>query len=890
MPPISNRRSGIRQRPSWVVCSAALLALATLTQAHGQSLDQSGEGVALFRSRVAPVFESRCQGCHNNLLKFSGLSLENRDGFRRGGLHGPVVTPGDPLGSRLYRKVARLEKPSMPMQGDPLTDEEVSSIKKWIELGSPWPEDPADESEERRKASRLAMMKRLEDRRVITDEDRRWWSFRPPTRPPVPRVQNSRLVYTPIDAFLLAKLEQKGLKPAPVATKETLIRRLSFDLTGLPPRPEDVERFLQDDSPDAYHKLVERLLDSDRYGERWGRHWLDVVRYADSDGYEYDAIRKNSWRYRDYVIRAFNQDKPYDRFIREQIAGDELPDFDHDSLTALGFLRSGPFIGDMVLMQNEMTRADELDDIVSTTGLAFLGLTIGCARCHDHKYDPIPQKDYYRLVAVFAPAQRKELPLAPPDLVRDYEAAVAKIDQRIEDLKARVKAIQKPTRELLLQEKYKKLPEDVQIALKTPKEQRSEAQKLQADQVAYSIGVADSEIEKALPEEDRKKIELLGREIDELEKSKPPALPAAHGVKEAGGAPPPTYFLHQGSTQSKGSEIGPGALSVLVPPGEDLAFPEPEPGKSSGRRLAFANWLARPDNPLTARVMVNRIWQHYFGRGIVGTPSDYGRMGEPPTHPELLDWLAVEFVERGWSIKAMHRMIVTSRFYMQDSKFSSASNHKIDPENTLLWKMPLRRLEGEAIRDSILSVSGALNLKMGGPPIFPEVDPEVLKGAAYQVWPKTTDGPEMWRRSVYVAQMRSIIAPIMDLFDPPDNVASCARRSVTTVAPQALQLLNNKFVAGQAEIFADRLRNEAGRDVESQVGLAFRLALGRSPRPPEVQAAMQFLERQREFHELRQTELRNQGIDPAEILTPAKAALVDFCHSLFNLNEFVYVN
>jgi uncharacterized protein YoxC len=794
------------------------------------------------------------------------------------------------MGSRLYRKVARLEKPSMPMQGDPLTEEEVALVRRWIELGVPWPEEPSNEDEARRKASRLAMMKRLEDRRVITEKDRDWWSFRQPARPAVPRVQDGGAVASPIDAFIVAKLEEKGLTPAPVAPRETLIRRLTFDLTGLPPHPEEVQAFLKDTSPKAYGKLVDRLLDSDRYGERWGRHWLDVVRYADSDGYEYDAIRKHSWRYRDYVIRAFNQDKPYDRFIREQIAGDELPDSDYDSLTALGFIRNGPFIGDMVLMQNEMTRADELDDIVSTTGLAFLGLTVGCARCHDHKYDAITQKDYYRMVAVFAPAQRKDVPLVPGDLAKNYETVVADIDKRIEEVKSQIKSIQKPTREQLLREKYKKLPQDVQIALMTPKEQRTEAQKLQVEQVNYSIGVADPEIDKALSEEDRKKIEPLRKEIDGLEKSKPTPLPVAQGVMELGGTPPPSHFLHQGSTQSKGSEMTPGSLSVLSKPGEELVFPEPQPGKSSGRRLTFANWLASPDNPLTARVMVNRIWQHYFGKGIVGTPNDYGRMGERPTHPELLDWLATEFVARGWSVKSIHRLIVTSRVYMQDSRFANSANRKIDPDNALLWKMPLRRLEGEVVRDSILAVSGSLNLKMGGPGIFPEVDPEVLRGAAYQVWPKTTDGPEMWRRSVYVAQMRSITAPIMDLFDPPDNIGSCARRNVTTVAPQALQLLNNKFVVGQSEIFAERLRNEVGRDVTGQIDRGFRIALGRPPRQREAQTAAQFIERQRQYHHQRRSELYKKGVDPAEIPAPEKAALIDFCHSLINLNEFMYVN
>lgn len=780
----------------------------------------------------------------------------------------------------------------MPMQGDPLTDDEIALIKRWIEQGAPWPNDPQKLDAAKQTAERLVAMKQMEDKRVITDKDRAFWSFQKPQRPPVPhtRTLTSPRV-NPIDAFLRAKQEEKGLEPAPPATASDLIRRLTFDLTGLPPKPEEVEAFVNDRSPDAYTRLVERLLDSPRYGERWGRHWLDVVRYADSDGYEYDAIRKYSWRYRDYVIRAFNEDKPYDRFIREQLAGDELPDRDNDSLIGLGFLRNGPFIGDMVLMQNEMTRADELDDIVATTGVAFLGLTLGCARCHDHKYDPIPQKDYYRMTAVFAPGLRKDVALAPLPLVKTYEAAVAAVDQRIEAIRVKMKVIQRPTRERLLEKKYEKLPEPVQVALKTPKEQRTEAQKLQAEQAMYSTTVSDAEILKELSPEDRKIVESHDSEIAALEKTKPPPLPLAQGVMESGPKPPPSYFLHRGSTQSKGSEMIPGAVSVLQAANSELRFSEPAPGAiSSGRRLTLANWIASSENPLTARVMVNRIWQHHFGKGLVGTPNDYGRMGERPTHPELLDWLATEFVQRRWSIKAMHRLIVSSQAYKQSSRFTSEANQKADAENRLLWKMPLRRLEGESLRDSILFVAGSLSPKMGGPGVFPEVDPEILKGAAYQVWPKTTDGPELWRRSVYVSQLRTITAPILDLFDPPENISSCGRRNVTTVAPQALQLLNNRFVSGQSTIFADRLRNEVGRDTIAQVRRAFQLALGRPPQARERDAAMTFLDKQRAFHTRHNAQLEQQGTDPAELLPPEQAALVDFCHSLLNLNEFVYIN
>jgi hypothetical protein len=659
-----------------------------------------------------------------------------------------------------------------------------------------------------------------------------------------------------------------------------------------------VEAFVQDPSPDAYERLVNRLLDSERYGERWARHWLDVVRYADSDGYEYDRLRPNSWRYRDYVIRSFNQDKPYNRFVREQLAGDELPDRDYDSVVALGFCRNGPFIGDMVLMQNEMTRQDELDDLVTTTGAAFLGLTVGCARCHNHKYDPIAQKDYYRLVAVFSPSVRAELPLVPAPLAQEYERQVQEIDRKIDALAQQIRVLQKLTLQRLLESKYRELPEPLQIAVRTDPAKRTEAQKRQAEQVLTSTSVTEAELSTALGEEDRKKTEALKAQMAELEKTKPQPLPVAMAVTDPTTAPSKSYFLHRGSLLSKGSEMEPGVPEVLAPPGADVRFPPPPPGsRTTGRRLALANWLASEENPLAARVMVNRIWQHHFGRGLVGTPNDFGRMGEAPSHPKLLDWLATEFVRQGWSIKAMHRLMLTSRTYQQSSTFRDATNLKVDPENRLLWKMRLHRLEGEVIRDSILAVSGALNLKTGGPGVFPEVDAGLIESSPkeaaqllYSRWPITRDGPDVWRRSIYVTQMRTITAPILDLFDPPESISSCPKRNTTTVAPQSLQILNNKSVAGQSVIFAERLRNEVGKDWSSQIQKAFLLAFGRPPEPPELQASLAFLKKQESYHRAHNLRLLGGGVDPAEIHQPEKAALIDLCHSLFNSNEFIYLN
>jgi len=855
-----------------------------------------------FREKVLPILAARCMTCHNQERKYSGLTLESYLGFQNGGWHGPVVVPGNPAESRLYRSVARIQKPYMPLglsggAGEPLPPGEVAIIRQWIEGGAEWPADPETEQAERVRLAKVKELGKLEQR-PITAEERQWWAFRKPVRPAVPALRNAAPVRNPVDAFILSALEAKGMRPAPLASRQTLIRRLYFDLIGLPPKPEEIQDFVSDPSPKAYAKLADRLLDSERYGERWGRHWLDIVRYADSDGYEYDRLRPNSWRYRDYVIRSLNQDKPYDRFIREQLAGDELPDRNYDSLIALGFCRNGPFIGDMVLMQNEMTRQDELDDMVTTTGAAFLGLTVGCARCHNHKYDPISQQDYYRLVSVFSPSIRTNLPLAPQEVAEKYEREVQEIDRKSDALAQQIRVLQKPARERLLEANYRELPEPLQVALRTDPSKRTEAQRRQAAQVLATTSVTEAELLAALAEEDRKKTEELKAQIAELEKSKPPGLPAAMAITDPTTTPSKSYFLHRGSTLSKGSEMKPGGLEVLTTPGAEVAFPPPPPAlKTTGRRLALANWLAGADNPLTARVLVNRLWQHHFGKGLVGTPNDFGKMGEAPSHPELLDWLASEFVRQGWSLKAMHRLMVTSRTYRQASAFDDPRNLKTDPENHFLWKMRLQRLEGEIIRDSILAVSGALSLKAGGSGIFPEVDRGVIEGSpkdapglSYQRWPVTQDGPEAWRRSVYVTQMRTVTAPIIDLFDPPDTVSSCPKRNATTVAPQALQLLNNKFIAGQSVIFAERLRNEVGQDLSLQIERAFILANGRRPDPVELQNALAFLKRQTEYHEAYSRKLLARGVDPAEIHTPEKAALIDLCHSLFNTNEFVYVN
>lgn len=860
--------------------------------AEEQSASSSESADArFFRERIHPILR-RCQSCHDDALRYYGLSLETREGLLYGGLSGPALVPGRPEASRLYQKAARLVPHFMPTGPVLLTDREIANLFHWIEQGAVWP-DPDAARRERARAVRVASLQPLEAKE-FGDDERAWWAFRPPIRPPVPSVENQSRAGNEVDAFLWHAQEALGIEPASPADRETLLRRVFLDLIGLPPTPEERRRFLDDRGPDAYERLIERLLASRHYGERWGRHWLDIVRYADSDGYEYDKLRPNAWRYRDYVIRAFNGDKPFDRFILEQLAGDELLDRDYDAITALGFLRNGPFIGDMQFMQNETTRQDELDDIVSTTGSAMLGLTVGCARCHHHKYDAISQMDYYRMAAVFSPSVRKEVPLASGRRAEEYFIETAEIERRIEGLRYRIYELQASARQQLLEDKYDELPEALRLAVRLPPEKRSVTQSRQAREVLATVSVSEEEIREVLSAGELGNLDALNSEIEQLEASRP-VLPMAQAVAEDGPVARPAFFLHRGDVRSKGSVVEPGTLSVLHPRGQDIEFPTPQPGaKTTGRRLALANWIASPSNPLTARVMVNRIWQHHFGQGIVRTPNNFGRMGEAPAHSELLDWLATEFVRGGWSVKAVHRLILRSYTYRQSSVAATGEAEQLDPENRLLWMMPVRRLEGEIIRDSILAASGGLNRESGGPPVFPAVDEGIIesspKGETYQRWPGTEDGPAVWKRSVYVAQMRSITPTILDLFDPPDKVASCARRTSTTVPTQALQLMNNSFVTRQAALFANRVRDEAGPAPEFQVRRAFLLALARLPSKAELERSLAFLRDQRAYHAEHSRVLRDQAVEPSKIPPPALGALIDLCHGLFNVNEFIYVN
>ena len=814
--------------------------------------------------RVYEIFKTSCLECHGESRK-GNLDLRTHATLIKGGAGGRVVVPHEPLKSKLFLLVSHADPDDvMPLKRPKLSDDDLESIRQWIEDGASL--EAVDDAVPDEKKTPAALAK-LEER-PIAPQERQYWAFQKPLRPPVPvmapMVSHQRArPSNPIDAFLRAALTQKGLTPAPRADRRTLIRRAYLDVLGLPPSPREVEAFVADRSPDAWPKLVDRLLASPHYGERWARHWLDLVRYADSGGFEFDVDRREAWRYRDYVVDSFNSDKPYSQFVREQIAGDEYAPASDEAMIATGFLRLGPEGGG----GGERGRQDSLEDVIATTTLTFTGLTVACARCHNHKFDPIPQKDYYRIQAVFYSTRPADHPLVPAHEVNAHRAETARIDGLLKPLRQAKRDLEAPYLTQLVDREVALLPEYLQTAWKTPAAERTEGQRLNVAQIERTLQmdslrakITEEHIVALMSDDVKAKHGALKEQIAAADAKKPPPYPTARAIAEGARDPRPSYFLHRGSIDAKGSVMTAGVITVASEAEHDFSPPPPD-AKSSWRRRAFAEWLVSPANPLTARVMVNRLWQHHFGEGIVRTPSNFGKMGEAPSHPELLDWLAVEFVERRWSLKAMHRLMLTSETYQMSSR-DVAPNTAVDPGNRLLWRMPRQRLEAETLRDLILATAGSLDRTMGGPNVFPYIDPDLFEASSKRHWPGKPDSdPSTWRRSLYVFSKRSIRYPLFEAFDQPNLVNSVDRRNRSTVAPQALLLMNNAFVLLQSQKFAERLEREAGNDVARQIDLAFRIALARPPEAVERQKAIQFV--------------RQDG-------------LAAFCHVLVNLNEFVY--
>jgi len=729
---------------------------------------------------------------------------------------------------------------------------------------------------------------------VFTPAQKSYWAFQPVKKSPVPAVKDKAWVKTPIDAFILAKLEEKKLQPNPRADKLTLLRRVTIDMTGVPPTQEEIQQFLSDKSPNAWEKVVDRLLASPAYGERWGRHWLDVARYADSNGFKADETRPNVWRYRDYVINAFNQDKPYDRFVKEQIAGDELYPGNQEALIAMGFNRH--WIDETNAPDLFERRHQTLDDMTTVTGVAFLGMTFGCARCHDHKFDPILTKDYYRLQAFFANTAFGDgpLPLADPEAKRKYDEQYAAWDTKTKDIRDEMARIMAPILEERKKHSATVMTDEVQAVIAKPAADRTPL-----EQQVYHIaetrfgGLGDPV--KALKGDNAKRYAELKTQLASFDSMKPAPLPDGQFMRDLNATAPPTYILHGGSRFAPGDEVQPGFLSILDP--SDAKITPPAGVSSTGRRSALAEWLTDPSNPLPARVMVNRIWHYHFGRGIVATPGDLGVMGSRPTHPELLDYLASYFVDNGWSMKKVHRLILLSNAYQEASDFD-AKIAEADPDNKLLWRYPRHRMEAEAIRDSMLATSGLLNPKMGGPGVFPPVPPglisELSATAVAGGWRTEKDPAQSDRRSVYIFVRRNLPYPLLQEFDTANTFESCDYRKNTVTPPQSLDLLNNELVLDWAAKLAGRVLNDSGLTPAAQVDRAFRLAYGRAASPEEQKMAEDFLAKQASVMVARLAS--NDAKPPLPVNLPQgtdqarAAAFVDLCHMLLDSNEFLYIN
>lgn len=960
---------------SYYFCFRVLVLLCMiifLCNTHANDLTEK-EKIAFFSTEVKPLLEHNCLKCHGGDEIEGGLELTGREKILEGGNYGPAVSLETPAESFLLEMVGYgQDTAQMPPDGK-LDDASIDILARWINLGLPYPTPENDDQHG-----------------LHTSVD--YWAYQPINRPEVPFVHSKDWVSNPIDAFILSKLETQGFTPAIPASKLTLIRRAYYDLTGLPPSPEAVEAFLNNIAPDAFEKLIDKLLKSPRYGEKWGRHWLDLVRYAETNGYERDSDKPYVWRYRDYVIKAFNQDKPYDEFIKEQLAGDELDTVTSESIIATGFHRLG--VWDDEPADRKLARYDYLDDIVSTTGQVMLGMTIGCARCHDHKIDPISTQDYYSFLAFFhdiTPNNRGPLAdIGSPEqqaerdrLLTEKRLAEEMFQNQLfpiqEDIKIELGKIVSdpiapevsisPIRELtykffhinsdqfpndfeiidpitegrlfsnyislapasrkknigLVLEGILQVPEDATYtfhinlhgACRLILNSYNVGELIGERDVQVSLKAGDIPIrlEYFNKDQDRPQLEILWSGINfekqplstktainfnQLLKTHANIVEANAELKAmvskyndlrkqrddrrgvrvvydkqalaiSEGEQTPTHILRRGNPHLIGREVKPAFPSVLNPP--NINIPSvPKEAKSSGKRHVLARWIAS-DNPLTARVIVNRIWQHHFGRGIVRSTNDFGKLGTPPTHPELLDWLASEFILSGWRLKAMHKLIMNSNAYQMSSK-SNPVYLQQDANNDYFWRYNMRRLAAEEIRDTVLAITGKLNLKMGGPSVFPEVPKEVLATSSRpgNVWGKSPP-EEANRRSVYVKVKRSLLVPILNQFDQADTDSTCPVRFTTTVPTQSLTMLNGKFFNDQAQAFANRMLWEGGVTVEDRVQYGLRMVLCREPNTDETQRALKFI-----------NELQEQ-----EKLTP-EVALSRFALLGLNLNEFIFLD
>ncbi len=812
-----------------------------------------------FVERVKPLLDSRCLSCHGPDKQKGGLRVDSRDAILKGGEHGPAVVPGKPAESLLVQVVLHAKKDLEMPPKEKLTTNDIAVLTRWIADSVPWPAVKVAEA-----APQTTTEERIGDAwsdprnpivKIFGGQRLDLWSLKPAQRAELPEVRNTSWVRSPIDQFVLARMESEALAPLPEASRRALGRRVYFDLTGLPPAPGEMDEFLADARPDAYERLVDRLLASSRYGEHAARQWLDVVRYSDSNGFDWDEFRPRAWRFRDYAIRSFNADKPFNQFIREQLAGDELQDgppgnaAGQDRLIATGYLRLGPHDNSAPLFNEQArSRAELMADLVETTGSAFLGLTMSCCRCHDHKHDPLSQADHFRLRAFFEPVKfADELPV---DLASEQKAIRnhnRTIDAQIKPIQEQSDTLLGETKRRLREERIAALILEERQWLELPKENRGKELKGKIEEVEKKIEPAAKEVLEALSKDEKAKHGDWSRQIDQLKKQKRTFMTGLI-MTDTTNQVPVTKILFQGNHKDEREPVVPGFISILDP--NPAVIGDPINSDTTGRRLTLANWIASAENPLTTRVLVNRVWQAHFGEGLVATANDFGLAGARPSHPKLLDWLATEFVREGWSIKRLRRLILTSATYRQGN---------------------LRRLTAEQLRDSLLAVSGLLHDRNGGPPVWPELPAEILQAnpAFLDDNAEKTKGwypspqSEQNVRSVYMVQKRTVRVPFMETFDLPENAVSCARREESVVAPQAFSLLNSPLAVKAARAFASRVEREAGSDAKAQVKRAFTLALQRTPDHVELQTCLDLLQ---------------------------ERSLPELCRALLNLNEFVYLD
>ena len=818
--------------------------------AADERADFSKDDIKFFEEQVQTILKSRCLKCHSGNAPKGGLNLTTRELILKGGESGAAVDLKDVGNSHLVQAI-RYESFEMPPVGK-MSPKEIGVLTKWVELGLPWP-------------GKLQAIEFHTDAGPppVNDETKKFWSFQPVKPQKVPPGSGNN----EIDAFVDARLKEAGITRVKPASAEQLVRRMHYDLLGLPPNPQFVAQWVaRIRKPNGalnqkeVSRLVDQLLESPHYGEHWGRHWLDLVRYAETNSYERDGAKPFVWRYRDYVIQSFNDDKPYDQFITEQLAGDEIRNPTPDSVIATAFYRLGRW--DDEPADPKLAFYDDIDDIVTTTAQTFLGLTVNCARCHDHKIDPIPQKDYYRMVAFFHNVRRYGVrghdtvlsasvtEIDRPGDPATIKAAMDRYNNDVKDATTRMKRIEKIVWEDL-QEVEK---EDFQFDMnKIPILQKRKGTLLNDKQFNNYVNQFNR--------------------LKKLRENKPKGLASALCVKEDVVNIRPVHVLTRGNPHAPAEEVTPGFPSVLSPP--PAVVPEvPDGAASSGRRRVLARWIASPANPLTARVMVNRIWQYHFGRGIVRTPSDFGFQGSKPTHPELLDWLAARFVENGWSIKDMHRLVMSSSTYQMSSQ-GNADAYAADAVNDLLWRFDMRRLSAEEIRDSILWSNGSLNSeKMFGPSIYTDIPAAVKHGQSRPGagWGNSVPEDKV-RRSVYIHVKRSLLDPLIESFDFADTDQTCPLRFVTTQPTQALGMLNSEFILKQAQVFSEYLSQSAGGSLKDQVQLALTRVMQRPPTAQEVQQGLDLI----------------AALQKEDGLSPEQARKY-FCLIALNLNEFIYLD